>query len=72
MSISRRIKHSRLIIISGVQLAILSGFIAVAAWCFGIIWLAETASIVAILIAFFTLFEYILLRIKAKKYKRVS
>ena len=72
MSIGRRVKHSRRIIISGVQLAILSAVIAFIAWFFGVIWLAETACIVAILVALFTLLEYVLLIIKIKKYKRLN
>lgn len=70
MSIGRRIKHSRLIIISGIQLAILSGVIATIAWFFDIIWLAETACIVAVLVAIFTMCEYVLVTKRVKKYKR--
>ncbi|AWM79204.1 hypothetical protein DKL61_01870 [Gammaproteobacteria bacterium ESL0073] len=58
MKISRRIRRSRLLVKSGIRLVVACLVLIVVALCFKMIWLMETAAIVAILVAIFTLLEY--------------
>ncbi|MFD1260699.1 hypothetical protein [Entomomonas asaccharolytica] len=58
MKIGRRVRRSRLLITSGIRLVIVCLVLIVVALFFNMIWLMETAAIVAILVAIFTAFEY--------------
>ncbi|AZS51159.1 hypothetical protein DM558_10420 [Entomomonas moraniae] len=58
MKISRRIRRSRLLVKSGIRLVVACLVLIVVALGFKMIWLMETAAIVAILVAIFTLLEY--------------
>lgn len=58
MTVGRRIKRSRLLISTGIQLIIVCLVIILIGSFFEMKWLIETSSIVAILVAIFTLFEY--------------
>lgn len=58
MKIGRRTKRSRVLIISGIQLVLVCLIVIVVASLFKMVWLMETAAIVAILVAVFTFVEY--------------
>lgn len=58
MKIGRRVRRSRLLITSGIRLVIVCLVLIVVALIFKMIWLMETAAIVAILVSIFTAFEY--------------
>lgn len=58
MKIGRRVRRSRLLITSGIRLVIVCLVLIVVALFFNMVWLMETAAIVAILVAIFTAFEY--------------
>lgn len=58
MKISRRIRRSRFLITSGIELVVACVLVFFVALFFDLVWLMETAAIVAILVALFTLFEY--------------
>lgn len=58
MTVGRRIKRSRLLITTGIQLIIVCLIIILMGALSKLVWLIETAAIVAILVAIFTLFEY--------------
>lgn len=66
MRMSQRVKRSRLLIQSGIQLIIVCLIIIMIASFFNMMWLIETTAIVAILVALFTLFEYW----NVKRYKK--
>ncbi len=58
MKISRRIRRSRVLVKSGIRLVVACLVLIVIAVCFKMVWLMETATIVAILVAIFTMIEY--------------
>lgn len=58
MTVGRRLKRSRLLITTGIQLIIACLVIILIGAFSHLVWLVETSAIVAILIAIFTLFEY--------------
>lgn len=58
MKINQRVKRSRILIISGIQLVLVCLIVIVVASLFNMVWLMETAGIVAILVAIFTFVEY--------------
>lgn len=58
MNIRRRFRHSRILVKSGVRLVVACLVLIVVALYFKMIWLMETAAIVAVLVGVFTLVEY--------------
>lgn len=58
MTVDRRIKHSRLLIITGIELIITCLIIIIIGTFLNMVWLIETAAIVAILLAIFIFSEF--------------
>lgn len=58
MTVDRRIKHSRLLIITGIELIITCLIIIIIGTFLKMVWLIETAAIVAILLAIFIFSEF--------------
>lgn len=58
MKKGRRFRRSKLLITSGIRLIVICLVLIVVALFFNMVWLMETAAIVAILIAIFTFVEY--------------
>lgn len=58
MTVDRRIKHSRLLIITGIELIITCLIIIIIGAFLKMVWLIETATIVAILLAIFIFSEF--------------
>ena len=58
MTVDRRIKHSRLLIITGIELIITCLIIIIIGAFLKMVWLIETAAIVAILLDIFIFSEF--------------